>query len=346
MKGEDVRNFLLRHLGTAHLSALIAAHFSITRQAVNRHIRNLEAEGAIVGDGATRGRRYRLAPPQEFFFSYEIAEGLDEDVVWRRDIRPLLKLPDNVLDIWQWSFTEMFNNAVDHSNGKEIHVGIAKNAISTEISIRDDGVGIFTKIQREYQLEDERQAILELSKGKLTTDSKNHSGQGIFFTSRVVSGFDILSGGVYFSHEIGRDFDWMSERKSYESGTTVFLKVENSTSRSIRKVMQQYSAGESYGFNKTIVPVRLAKYGENQLVSRSQAKRLLARFELFSVVMLDFTEIETIGQAFADQIFRVFASDHPEITLQPMKANVEVLGMINAAIKSARPGFKGAHSPE
>ena len=93
---------------------------------------------------------------------------------------------------------------------------------------------------------------------------------------------------------------------------------------------------------KTIVPVRLAKYGEDQLVSRSQAKRLLSRFELFSVVVLDFSEIETIGQAFADQIFRVFATDHPEIQLQPIKANAEVLGIINAAIRSGRPGFKGA----
>jgi len=54
------------------------------------------------------------------------------------------------------------------------------------------------------------------------------------------------------------------------------------------------------------VPVKLAQYGNDKLVSRSQAKRLLARVELFKVVMLDFTNVPTIGQAFADEIFRVF----------------------------------------
>jgi hypothetical protein len=53
--------------------------------------------------------------------------------------------------------------------------------------------------------------------------------------------------------------------------------------------------------------VRLAKYGNDQLISRSQAKRLLARIELFKIVLFDFSGVETIGQAFADEIFRVFA---------------------------------------
>lgn len=345
-KGEDVRAFILQGIGKPGLTQKVAEHFNMSRQAANRHFHNLEQEGAIVGQGSTRARSYKLAPASSQVFTYEIVDGLDEDVVWRKDIRPCLaSLPENVLAIWQWAFTEMFNNALDHSEGSMIHVSLSKTAVDTEILIADDGVGIFTKIQRACGLEDERQAILELAKGKLTTDSKNHSGQGIFFTSRVVSGFDILSGGIFFSHEIGRENDWMSERKSYESGTTIFLKVENHTARSVRKVMNQYSAGESYGFNKTIVPVKLAKYGTDQLVSRSQAKRLLARFELFSVVILDFSEVDTIGQAFADQIFRVFTSEHPEIVLKPSKANSEVMGIINAAIRSGRPGFKGETAP-
>lgn len=341
-KGEDVRSYILSTLRRPKLSARVAQRFKISRQAVNQHIHNLESEGAIVGTGASRARSYRLAAPETFDFSYVIEEGLDEDQVWRRDIRPLLDLlPENVRAIWQFAFTEMFNNAVDHSDGTTIDVRVAKNAVDTEITLADDGVGIFAKIQRRYELEDERQAILELSKGKLTTDSKNHSGQGIFFTSRVVSGFDILSGGVYFSHELGRDQDWMSERQAYQRGTAIFLKVSNHTARSVRKVMNQYSVGDTYSFNKTIVPVKLARYGTDQLVSRSQAKRVLARFEQFSTVVLDFSDVDTVGQAFADQIFRVFASEHPEVILRVSKANPEVLGILNSAIKSARPGFKG-----
>ena len=48
-----------------------------------------------------------------------------------------------------------------------------------------------------------------------------------------------------------------------------------------REVFDRYSDQESddYDFSRTHVPLALAKYGKDQLVSRSQAKRVLARFE-------------------------------------------------------------------
>jgi hypothetical protein len=44
----------------------------------------------------------------------------------------------------------------------------------------DHGVGIFEKIMKHFNLADAREALLELSKGKLTSDPRNHSGEGIF----------------------------------------------------------------------------------------------------------------------------------------------------------------------
>ncbi len=341
-RGEDARAFILKNVGRPNLCTRTAEHCGITRQAANKHLQNLVDEGALVAEGNTRSRSYKPAPAASVSFDYKIHHGLEEDIVWRQDVRPFIgALPENVLEIWHFAFTEMFNNAIDHSAGEHIYVQLSKNAIDTEIMIADDGVGIFTKIQQQCGLLDERQAIFELSKGKLTTDSKNHSGQGIFFTSRMTSKFDILSGGAFFSHNIARDHDWMSERKTYSSGTTVFMKVENHTARSYRKVMNQYSVGDTYGFNKTVVPVNLAKYGTDQLVSRSQAKRVLARVDQFAQVILDFSHVEMIGQAFADQIFRVFPSEHPSVVLMPSHANKEVMGIIQAAIKSGRPGYKG-----
>ena len=87
-------------------------------------------------------------------------------------------------------------------------------------------------------------------------------------------------------------------------------------------------------FNKTVVPVKLAQYGDESLVSRSQAKRLLARVDRFQTVIMDFKDVETIGQSFADEIFRVFQRQHPEITLFAVNTSEEVAGMITRA-KSA-----------
>jgi len=85
-------------------------------------------------------------------------------------------------------------------------------------------------------------------------------------------------------------------------------------------------------FDKTTVPMRLAN--SSDLVSRSQARRVLSGLELFKEVILDFKDIEYIGQAFADEIFRVFTNMNPATSITPQNANDDVQYMINRAINT------------
>lgn len=336
--GEPVRQFILANVERhpANLTKLTAEHFKITRQAVHKHLSKLLAEGALVGFGGTRDRRYKLAPLAEWSELYQLSTKPSEDMVWRNDISRLVgKMPENVLDIWHYGFTEMFNNVIDHSGAAVVMVKLTKTATTTEMAIHDNGVGIFKKIQSALGLLDERHAVLELAKGKLTTDPRNHSGEGIFFTSRMFDAFQILSGGVYFSHEFGAAEDWILEPASFATGTSVWMKLSNHTARTLRKVFAKFTSGEENAFNKTVVPVRMAQYGDDKLVSRSQAKRLLARVEKFKVVIFDFTGVDSIGQAFADEVFRVFANQHPEIELSASKTNPVVRQMIDRALAGA-----------
>jgi anti-sigma regulatory factor (Ser/Thr protein kinase)/biotin operon repressor len=333
-RGQSVREFILGHV-EAHASdiaKITSAKFGITRQATNKHLQKLVEEGCLAESGATRARIYRLASISEWRHNYPATPELKEDVVWSNAVRTALgHLPDNVMNIWQTVFTEMFNNAIDHSGGSQFFVGVTRTANYTEMYIADDGVGIFKKIQNALGLLDERHAVLELSKGKFTTDPANHTGEGIFFASRMVDSFGILSGGVYFSHDFGQPVDWILEQERFESGTSVHMRLSNHTARTTRTVYDQFASGDDFGFNKTVVPVRLAQYGDDKLVSRSQAKRMLARVELFKVVIFDFKGVDTVGQAFADEIFRVFATQHPEIELIAVNAESSVKMMIKRA---------------
>ncbi len=336
-RGEQIRRFIVSHVQEhpTDIAKFTAGHFGITRQAVNKHLQQLVEECALVSDGKTRNRAYRLYPLVQWLKEHELNDSLAEDIVWRSDVEPSLgMLPENVFEIWHYGFTEMFNNAIDHAKGSSVEVLLRKNAAVTELAIIDNGIGIFRKIQSELGLMDERHAILELSKGKLTTDPANHTGEGIFFTSRMFDAFDIVSGGVAFSHTFGDAEDWILERARPESGTMVWMKLNNHTSRTIRKVFDQFTSDDEFGFTKTVVPVRRAQYGNDKLVSRSQAKRLLARVDRFKTVIFDFTEVDYIGQAFADEVFRVFASRHPEVELIAMKANPSVKRMIQRATSS------------
>jgi hypothetical protein len=154
--------------------------------------------------------------------------------------------------------------------------------------------------------------------------------------------FDILSGGVFFSHKFEETDDWILERDRFGNGTLVWMKLNNHTSRTTTEIFDLHTSGDEYGFTKTVVPVNLARYGNENLISRSQAKRLLARVELFKTVLFDFKDVPSIGPAFADEIFRVFSKSHPEIELHAIHTNSEVKGMIARALFGGAVSSKGA----
>jgi len=335
-RGETIRKFIVNNVEahTNDIVALTAKEFGISRQAVNVHIKRLVQQKSITAEGTTRTKSYHLHPFVVDAKSFELS-GLEEDRVWRDFVSPNLgSLPDNIIDIWNYGSTEMLNNAIDHSQGRNVIVSVKKNPVFSEIIITDDGLGIFTRIQKLLNLNDERHAVLELSKGKLTTDPANHTGEGIFFSSRMFDEYAILSGGIYFSHEYNKPENWIMERNKPNSGTTVFMKMANNSVRKIKSVFDEYASESDYGFDKTVVPVSLARYGNERLVSRSQAKRLLARIDRFKIVILDFEGIDQIGQAFADEVFRVFNNKYPEVQLYFIKAQPGVEDMIVRALSS------------
>jgi uncharacterized protein (DUF1330 family) len=81
--------------------------------------------------------------------------------------------------------------------------------------------------------------------------------------------------------------------------------------------------------------VKLARYGNENLISRSQAKRLLTRLDKFKTVVLEFDDVPQIGRAFADEIFRVFANAHPGTRIIPMYHNKMIDNLIKE-IKSKK----------
>jgi anti-sigma regulatory factor (Ser/Thr protein kinase) len=202
-RGKKIRRQIVqdvRHHPT-DISKHIAKIFSITPQAVNSHVKRLEKEGWLISSGIGKGKRYFLGDIREHRSLFPLTPEFTEDGVWRNQYSFVFDgLPENIVDICHYGFTEMVNNAIDHSDGRHVDIYVARNKETIMIFIIDDGEGIFKKIKRFCDLHDERQALFELSKGKLTTDPDNHTGEGIFFTSRVFDEFEIDSKGVKFSH--------------------------------------------------------------------------------------------------------------------------------------------------
>ncbi len=252
-RAEIVRRFILEHVEDSNIVQKTEKEFGITRQTVNKHLKYLVENNLLEVQGTTRKRHYSLKLLSEKSITLSLNNDLKEDTVWRLELsQNLSHLANNVVDIWHYGFTEMLNNAIEHSDGEKVIITFKQTAVTTEISILDDGEGIFNKLQRAHKLEDERHAILELSKGKLTTDPDNHTGEGIFFASKMFDNFIIFSSGVFFSHSANGN--WHVEEKTIEKGTMVLMKLYDNATRTVKEVFDQFaSEDQDYSFNKTVV---------------------------------------------------------------------------------------------
>jgi anti-sigma regulatory factor (Ser/Thr protein kinase)/predicted transcriptional regulator len=325
-----------------------AKKHNMSVQTVYRYLKQFENEKRITIRRNGRRNEYKLLD-EEISFRFELSD-ITEDGVWRNHIHPILKdMPEIAYKNCNYAFTEMLCNAIDHSGGTHVDVSVRINSYSTTILIHDNGVGIFTKIAEAMNFAEKRFAVLELAKGKFTTDPESHSGEGIFFSSKATFIFTIYSDDLMFQSLNSPDSEADSmlmdhSRSNYhreptilDDGTTVMFIILHSHQQTLKELFDKYTnAPEDYGFTKTVVPVKMLEYGDAAALftSRSQAKRLLARFERFEHIELDFTDIQDIGQGFADEIFRVFEIQHPNITLTATHCNEQVQYMINRAKKS------------
>jgi hypothetical protein len=71
-------------------------------------------------------------------------------------------------------------------------------------------------------------------------------------------------------------------------------------------------------------------------ISRSQAREVLLGLEKFNKIIFDFDKILEVGQAFADEIFRVFKNKYPDIQIQTEHMNQAVSFMVQRAQNTRR----------
>jgi len=316
--------------GQALQAGEVAEILGVTRQTAHRILRQLVFEGRLIVEGAGRSTRYRSATPHEER-RYPI-DGLEEDRVWDEMCGPssfVAAVSDRPRAILQYVLTEIVNNAIDHSGATEVEASVSLRGTDVALEIIDRGVGIFEHIRDKFGLETELEALQELSKGKTTTMPSRHSGEGIFFSSKASDWFEISSGTLRWVVDNRRGDMAVGALDPQVTGTEVRFEVDTDTDRDLSLVFAEFT--DDFEFNKTRTVIRLFAIG-TEFVSRSQAKRLVNGLEAFREVVLDFKGVNLVGQGFADEVFRVWAKEHPEVQLIPTDMNDAVAFMVERAI--------------
>lgn len=339
----DIKKYILSRIkqkGKIKSSEIVEVT-GYSRVYVSRMLQQLRQEGKIALIGRTKKAYYVPVSEEQKakrgvleLRVLEKAKGLSEhDVVKKikRETGIFVDINDNVRRIIGYALSEMVNNAIEHSRSKEIAIEIKRSKDSILFLVRDWGVGIFNHIMKKKNLNSHLEAIQDLTKGKQTTAPKSHSGEGIFFTSKVADKLEITSSEkqLIFDNVIS---DVFVKTIKTTKGTRVRFTISSNSKRSLDSVFRKYT-GDSLKFDKSKVAVKLFE-AETEYLSRSQARRILVGLEKFETIILDFEGIETIGQAFADEIFRVWQNDNPDKKIIPQNANEDVSFMIQRALSS------------
>ena len=332
----DAKGKILAYLGRRRAASggELRAHLGVSRQALSIHMQSLIEAGKVVRSGAARGARYMLqtrSPPAALVARTLRTSGLDEARVWeelavglnlRRALRP------NVEAIAHYAFTEMLNNVIEHSKADRCSVRFRLDPGTVAFEIREPGIGTFHSIASKFHLDSEHSALVELLKGRTTTMREAHSGEGIFFTSRAADRFVLRSHRIQVEWSRVKDDVFVSDLR-FLRGTSVGFAIQRNSQRRLDRVFGEFAPQEyDFRFQKTRVLVKLL---QRDYVSRSEAKRLLANLEKFSEIVFDFRDVKSVGQGFADEVFRVFARRHPAIKIAVEHVNPAVDAMIRHA---------------
>ena len=262
--------------------------------------------------------------------------GLEEDRVHRELSGPLdLAGHEPARLIVAYAFTEMLNNAIDHSGGEGAVVRLWRRPARLDVEILDDGEGVFAHLLAGLKLPDLFASVQELSKGKRTTAPDRHSGEGIFFTSKAVDLFALAANGIVWTVDNLRRDEALGA-SAVRVGTAVRFSLDPRTDRDLGAVFRQFS-DEDHTFSRSRPVVRLFEIGVS-FVSRSEAKRLLSGMERFKEVEVDFTGIEVVGQGFVDELLRVWPAAHPDTRIVPSHMTEEVEFMVSRGLPGPGSG--------
>lgn len=324
---QSIKHYILEKIDqdTPSISKTVADTFSINPSTIHSYINELVKDNVIVK--VKRGQ-YELVN-KEYSYLLKRENGDLDDDTYAFDIclkEHIEGFENNVQDIWSYTFSEMINNVMDHSLADSVKITISQNFLATCVMIEDNGIGIFQKIKDYFKLSSIEDAICELFKGKLTTDTKNHSGEGIFFSSKLMDDFLIISSSKIFTTNKYDEGKILSLVLENQKGTCVFMELSNFSHKTAKEIFDAYS-NVNGGFVKTKIPLK--NIFDTSPVSRSQAKRICNRLDKFKEVIVDFDEIGWLGQGFAHQLFVVFANSHPGIILTPINMNEDVTKMYN-----------------
>ncbi len=300
---------------------------------VHRILQRLVDGGHLYKTGSTKNARYVPATTGSIdkakaginYYSrvFKSTRGLDSNKI----LEELKKkftftgIAENAAEVFDYSFTGLLSNAIRHSKTEKLNITVEKKEGVLTFEIRDFGIGIINSIKDKFKLASDEDAVIELIKG---------SQKGIFGPAKGADILTIQTGvkKIIFNNLI--DDIFVRTIKPF-TGAKILFKINIDSSRNPADILSK-DLGNNNVSDAARIFIKLFSQG-NKYVSRSEARKALDGMGKFKTLILDFKDIENIGQGFVDEVFMVWKRNHPDTKITIENANNDVMFMIKRAVE-------------
>ncbi|PRC94168.1 Lrp/AsnC family transcriptional regulator [Solimicrobium silvestre] len=193
----------------------LASRYQVSSSTASATVKKLEQAGVIKRTGAVNRPIFEAASNITVMQSYSLPLG-DAEQIWQRDFAPFLMqdLNENLRKLISSSFTAIANNASQHSQGNSMHVIAEQTADHIELTVQDNGIGVFKQISKTKQCADLAAAAALLER----------SNSAIKALAQKFDFFLIEANGMHYPEQAAPAVDTETE-ELFEQGTTVIMEL-------------------------------------------------------------------------------------------------------------------------
>jgi DNA-binding transcriptional ArsR family regulator len=241
---ESIREFILDRVagGPKSVARQVAQAYGISRQAANRHLDALVDAGLLEEEGATRSREYRLRRMSLLNRELRVTPVLNAERLWDDHIAPVLASDRAaVRDLCRGAFGELIRNVIAHAQAQWITVAFSATARDIDISISDDGRGIFHLLAERVGLGDVH-ATAELMARRANARSTDFPAARLILLARNFESFANSSSGLTLSFESTQDA-WLLCEDDAAPGTRIALRLRRGNAASAAATPRKAASG-------------------------------------------------------------------------------------------------------
>jgi hypothetical protein len=224
---QSIRVFILDRVAEDPRSVArqVAQAYGISRQAANRHLDALVGDGALEQTGATRAKEYHLRRTSLLNREVRVTPVLNPDRLWDDHIAPVLATDrPSIRDLCQGAFGEVIRNVIRHADAKWVTVSFELTARHIDVSVEDDGCGLFTRLAERTGASTPRESAEETLR-RANTRALDSPASRLLLLGRNFESFAISSAGLALVY-YGATNTWtLEDAPSPARGTRVAMRL-------------------------------------------------------------------------------------------------------------------------